>query len=418
MPRTLLLSSTAPGSNGVGAIILRDLCKFFPKESLCAFIAASGSSANSVDGDSAWLPIKKADDCGWRLQGSRLNRIVKWPLNWWRNKRAVNRTVDEAVAFAKIHNIELIWAVLDSPTSVAIARRVANRLELPYLVMVWDDIHHNLPYFGVYRLFQKSLLSEWGRTLKQAERCAVIGESMKDEYDRAFGTNAIIVRHGVGPELIQPPATEPSEEGPIRIGFIGSVTAGTAFQAFILALDQNEWRIGGREVYLRLAGHRFDLWCQKPANIEYLGWRSLEDSIAMLSESDINYLPQPFEAGLQAMSRLSFPTKLTTYLAAGRPVLLHCPKTASLFRFHQENPFGICVDSLEQGEIVSALECLLSDRKRYSDRVSAGQAALEKEFSSERFYSSFAEFIGIEETASEDQSQVQEAFSSPRVTHQ
>ena len=124
MPRKkfLLLGSTAPGSNGVGAIILRDLCKTFPKGSLCAFAVTSGPTAKTLADGLFSIPFKTVDDCDWKLSGSRLSRLLRWPRSWWRNHRQINRIVDEAVAFARLHRIELIWAVLDSPTSIAIAR--------------------------------------------------------------------------------------------------------------------------------------------------------------------------------------------------------------------------------------------------------------------------------------------------------
>jgi len=417
LPKALLLSGTAPGDNGVGAIILRDLCRMLPKESLCAFLIAPAAMTIRSGEELSWLPFQTARDCDWKLSGSRMGRLLKWPINAIRNRRQVRKLVGEAASFARLHKVELIWAVLDSPTTIAIARKVAKELGIPYVAMIWDDIHHNLPYFGVYRLSQLGLLREWEQTLRHASRCAVIGETMKAEYDREYGTDAIILRHGVSPDLIRRPAPIPSVGGPIRIGFIGSVTAGTAFQAFIRALDMNGWRLCGREVHLKLAGHRFDLRCHHAANIEYLGWRSLQESIAMLSESDINYLPQPFEHQLQSMSQLSFPTKLTSYLAAGRPVLLHCPETASLFRFFQEHPFGAWMGSLEPTEIVAKLEQLLTDQQAYSDCVRAGRVALEQEFSSTRFHESFAKFMGFELIPVEGQGDLQKTSLTLQVAN-
>jgi glycosyltransferase involved in cell wall biosynthesis len=251
-----------------------------------------------------------------------------------------------------------------------------------------------LPYFQVYRLFQKSLLREFEQTLKGAQQCAVIGESMKRHYDKTYGTKSIIVRHGVNPQFIDEAAESLSTSGPIRIGFIGSVTAASAFRAFWQALDEQGWKIGEREIHLRLAGHRFDLRCHSPAHIEYLGWQSVEDSIRMLSECDINYLPQPFESSQQALAEWSFPTKLTSYLAAGRPILLHAPAYASLNEFLQKHPFGINVDSLDTASILAGLRQLIDDPILYANCSKAGQRAMNEAFTDETFCRAFKEFIG------------------------
>ena len=115
--------------------------------------------------------------------------------------------IEQAKDFAFSQSVSMIWLVLDAPASIAIGRRLARELDVPYIAMVWDDIQHNLQYFGVYRPYRARLEREFGRTLQGASRCAVIGETMKAHYDRVYGTDAIVLRHGIEESAIHPPGS-------------------------------------------------------------------------------------------------------------------------------------------------------------------------------------------------------------------
>jgi hypothetical protein len=60
------------------------------------------------------------------------------------------------------------------------------------------------------------------------------------------------------------------------------------------------------------------------------------------------------------VSRYSFPAKLTSYLAVGRPVLVHAPADSALAEFCRANPVGAVVDSLEVQPIVDALRDMVA----------------------------------------------------------
>ena len=83
--RVLLLSSTVPGQNGVGASILKDLCKLYPRDSICACITDSQSEANYRASEITGFPILETGGCGWRMYGSRVGRVLRWPVQYLKN---------------------------------------------------------------------------------------------------------------------------------------------------------------------------------------------------------------------------------------------------------------------------------------------------------------------------------------------
>jgi hypothetical protein len=310
------------------------------------------------------------------------------------NRREIAAAIAESIAFGKAQNVTEVWAVLDTPAAIEMAMPVAVGLGVPLKAMVWDDIEHNTRYFGLDRLTAWRCRSAFDAVIAHASRLAVIGESMREEYLRRYRKHGVIVRHGAD----TPPTALQSlhNETEIRIGFAGSVTARSAFECLLAALDELKWTIGDRPITLVLMGGRFDLWSRVPRRIECLGWRTVDETIEILSQCTLNYLPQPFEPDWRPFSQLSFPSKLTTYLAARAPILLHAPAGSSLPKFFARYPFGEIRDQLEPSQLGRAIETLACDQSVRATALAASGRALAEEFTTARFRDSFAEFLGSE----------------------
>ena len=57
------------------------------------------------------------------------------------------------------------------------------------------------------------------------------------------------------------------------------------------------------------------------------------DVVEELAACDLTFLPQPFSDSKRFVAEYSFPTKLSSYLAAGTPCLVLAPANASLSKY-------------------------------------------------------------------------------------
>ena len=395
--RILLLTGTAPKPDGVGGIILHDLAKFLPPGTLSVayVLDAAGSTRDETtpDGDPMRVlpvPFQRRPKSRWGRPG----RALDWMAMRKANRRHVSAAVRACVEYARAQGVDEVWAVLDTPAATAMAAPVAKALGLPLRATVWDDVEHNVRHFGLDRFTAARFRKDFGDAIRSSERVAVIGETMQAEYERLHGKRGVILRHGA--EQAFTPDVQRQQREELRIGFAGSVSARSAFECLLKALDRLGWLIDGREVTLVLMGQRFDLWSNVPRRIECLGYRSVDDTIRILSACDVNFLPQPFEPDWRAFAELSFPSKLTTYLAAHVPILLHAPQHASLPAFFARYPFGGYCDTLDVDQLASMLSKLCSDEGLRASACDAARRALDDEFSVARFRSSFADFIGMD----------------------
>lgn len=400
VPRTLLLTGTRPTPDGVGGIILDDLCDFLPRDAVCVAWVQEGEGAPRETALRHGIPMRTVPVAFSRrpaLDGSRLARIASWPMMRSRNQRRLKAALRDCVAWARRHGVEQVWAILDMPVSIELAMPLAAALGVPLRVTVWDDVAHNTRHFGLDRLTAAHVSRRFAEALRGSIGLAVIGETMLSEYRRRYGSEGVIVRHGVA--SVDSEASIAGTDGPVRIGFAGSVSARSAFELLLSTLDRMGWSIDGRRVILTVMGPAFDFRSGVERNIECLGWRAVEDTIRILSACTLNYLPQPFEPEWEPFSRLSFPSKLTTYLAAGAPVLLHAPEYASLPEFYREHPFGACCLSLDSQSLEQAIRLLALQDDARSSAKNAGRQALAREFTRDRFRESFAEFMGVPPSA-------------------
>lgn len=392
--RILLLSGTAPRPDGVGGIILHDLAKFLPPGTLSVVQVTDAGQARdetTPNGDPMRVlpvPFQRRPSSRWGRPG----RALDWIAMRRSNQRHVATGVRACVDYARSHQVDEVWAVLDTPAIAAMARPVAEALGLPLRITVWDDIEHNVHHFGLDRFTAAMTRRQFGEAIQHSSRLAVIGETMQAEYERLYGKYGVIVRHGSDQAMFE--GVRPQADSPIRIGFAGSVSARSAFNCLLDALDSLDWAIAGREVTLVLMGQRFDLWSSVPRRIECLGYRSVEDTIHILAGCTVNFLPQPFEPEWRPFAEWSFPSKLTTYLAAAAPILLHAPAHASLPAFFARYPFGALSTELDAAALASTLVQLCTNNDLRASACEVGQRALQDEFSMARFRDSFADFIG------------------------
>jgi glycosyltransferase involved in cell wall biosynthesis len=393
-----VVAGAPPGCGAVGEILLRDVCAYYPTGHIaCAAIPPRGY-VEMPDPVLADVPVRKFDrpnEHAVRLLPGRLGSITSvlgFRLGFARRKTALARDI---AAFGRAYGANKLCAVLDSPSTISVALEVAARLACPIVSLVWDSPTYLFTPFGLDRLSLSSLTEEFGRLLRHSECAAVVSERMAEEYARKWGVRTVLVRHGLAPAYHRPAGLGPADPGRFVIGFAGSLYARSAWEALLGALDERGWVLGGRSVLIRLVGNDFRLRHRGHAWIEYLGFHTSEDAVAILSRCDANYLPYPFEPHLHELARLSFPSKFAAYAAAGRPVFAHAPEDSSLREYMRSRPVGVVCGSLEPLRITACLERLAAGGEEYQRMALAMAQTARSEFTLEGYLKAWAGVLGV-----------------------
>ena len=395
-PRVFVVTGTLPGEAGVGEIILRDLVAATPEIELGFFgVLPRNLSLERFRGGATKLvgSAMRRYETAYRPVGGRIGELIAAAGMQTLFRRQVGRGVKEAVRIGRQFRPDFVWAILDCPTTIFAAVSIASQLNVPLRVLVWDAPELLAQQLNYDRFSTNALLRQFATVLRSAERIAVVGETMQQAYRDRYGAKSLIVRHGLAAEEWRTPSAEFQNPTDLVIGYAGSNTAPDAFDTLVQCLDSHGWRIAGRNVVLRLVGVRYLLNARGPQQVEYFGWRRVSETVNLMAATDVLYLPQPFSERLRPLAELSFPTKLSTYLAAGRPILLHAPTYAAVVPFFDRYPFGEWCSSLNGDDLGSQLTRLATDHAVRETACAAISAARQEELNADRFIRSFREFL-------------------------
>ncbi len=402
LPRLLLVCETHPDYRAVGGILLCDFLKHYPHDRICIFCPHKIDIQPQRLHEHQDIAIRSIPVPAQRMRPHRRRRLQHF-VTWLRFRFSYVRQLDElkteAVLFGASHNVDLVWVVLNGFVSIDLAVPVAKALKRPLVTTVWDDPRDIAVGLGVHRRTARFMQREFGDVQRFAQRCTVISKPMQALYQQRYGVDSIILRHALPSCTWQSHGEARRDNDCYTIGFAGSLIADDAFNAFTDALDLMNWQVNERRITLRILTNRITLTAAHATHIEYLGWRSVGESVKILADADISYLPQTFSRRRDLSATLAFPTKLSTYLAAGRPVLLHTPDNSSLTAFFAEFRIGALCATLDPGVIASALTKLLADSSLRDVAVSEIGRARVEEFNDATTRKRLAWLIG----ASEDQ---------------
>lgn len=394
-PRFLLLTGTAPGEPGVGGVILKDIIEQTgPERWECCWLAPKHGPQQPFWNAVKATVVKRQFETSYRPVPGIAGEMISAVALKLSRAGMIAQARKTVLKRCREWQPQFIVAVLESPAVIETVRQLQQATSIPIRSIVWDDVDLFCRQANFDRWTRRRIERAFGDALRQSERVAVICENMQREYRRRYGIDSIVIRHGVAPETSSSGGETRRLNHEYRIGFAGSNTAPDCLRALIDGLDEIGWKIDGRDVVLRMLGARYLLDSRKPQRIEYFGWRSVEETRARLAECDLLYLPQSFMTDHRIFSELSFPTKLSTYLAARQPILLHAPDYASLTGFWQRYPLGPAIASLNRVAVVDGVRIILrAPRELLNEWQTTGESAVENAIGPRSFAAAVQEFL-------------------------
>ena len=227
--------------------------------------------------------------------------------------------------------------------------------------------------------------------MRCAESCGVMSSGMSREYSSKYGVRTVLLRYGVAKKYWADPKTAIPSSTQVTIGYSGTVYAKKEWDTLIKVLQ-----LFPDEYELLVLSKKIDIYTDMPINVKFRGWQSVDSTINHLSNCDILYLPYWFTPDRQESVRLCFPSKMSTYLAAGKPVLYHGPSDSTPSEFLRKYQVGMeCNISDDVDKLATSFKRLLKNKQLYLNYSQERHKALENELAQDVFYKNFAKFIKI-----------------------
>lgn len=396
-PNILLLSDAPPCKGYPGTLNLLQMCNQLPHDRLRGFFVVNPEIGVTIDEHYRDIPqmlIKKPQERLRSLPGKlgTLQCFLKERYTEAVTIPPITRSIEE---FIRTHNCELIWCVIQGQTIIRIARELQLHTNIKMVTQVWDPPEWWLRSNLVDSRSQRRILALFDEVIENSNACAAAGWAMAEDYAKRYGVAALPVIAGLAANLAKAPKTKLNDSDTFVIGYAGQIYAWEEWNCLMATLDAVNWRIDNRRVIVRLMGQGHPFWSMTPKHIEYLGMREQAEVLEILSTCDILYCPYWLTPMFEKEARHSFPSKLTTYLATGRPVLFHGPGYASPARFLKEQNAGLLCTSLYKSELLNTLQRFVFDEELYASLATNGNKAFHSYLTADCMQEQFAKCLEI-----------------------
>jgi len=292
---------------------------------------------------------------------------------------------------------EVLWFVLNLAQIIRIADRLRYRTSLPFFSMVWDTPERILSLSpSLSQSLRVDLMSEFSNVMRHSKCVSVVSQGM-EQHVRDLGASRTVIMYPAisdycGKKVLVNDVPR-SDRTTVRIVFAGTLYAIHEWNAFLKAIDR--WNASRRRlIQLDFIGHFPRRQAELRSWIQRYPTKPLDETIQFIKGAHIAYLPYHLSAMYRLDVQTSFPSKLSSYIAAGTPVFLHGPTDSSAARFLEAYHVGRTCSSTDVNEIVKTLESLLEDKLFLNQYADARYDALEHAIGERVLLTNFLNAIG------------------------
>jgi len=312
----ILASDYPPSAGGGGAVMLRSL---IGPDARPKILWASASPAGPVGPTEALL-----------TQGSAILKSLIDRRSMTVDVLLAHRLASELSRLAAEHHARAFWLVMHG-AMVHVAARLLKTTRLPVHLTVHDDpigvTLMSRRYLALLPLVQR----DFAFAMRRAASVDVVSDGMASRYRRAFDINSIVVHRGMPGPIAQSVAGH--DPRALEIGILGNTYGFHQLPIVARAVEIAAARsnLRGRIVVVGQGlGERLRDKVGTRIDVEVTGHLDEPAAIERLARCFCLYLNYPFSPQTAIFRQTSFPTKLTTYLMAGRPLLAHAGADSSL----------------------------------------------------------------------------------------
>lgn len=270
--------------------------------------------------------------------------------------------IREGCRIVKHKGIEMLVGFSDYGPATISTYYIHQKTHVPYCLYLFDIYKGNLfPLTG-------KVLAYWfePRLFKNADKIIVTNKGTKEFYRQRYGDKIadkiVVIYNSTLPDPYLPLLTPYQPKPPYTILFTGNIywPQISSLKNLIKALDQ----LPDLDIQLKLYAPN------PPEYLKSIGIDSpkIQLSVApnsempkIQSQADILFLPLAWNTQSPDIINTATPGKLTEYLIAGRPILIHAPSESYLVKYAKENQFAVVIDEENIIALSTAIRQLLTE---------------------------------------------------------
>ena len=328
----------------------------------------------------------------WLPSGASLAYYPLLKVKQFRAAREAVRMLRDVVRDNSIKNL-LVIPVSPWILSAALAlHKQCPKLNL--VVYVMDDWQgHHECFHLPYSKWRQRLLAE---VIDRAAAQFAVSREMAAHYEETFGKSWIVVHNGVANADLTDEAPAPLNERQVLLAGDVNVFRFDAVISFAAAIERHNQR-RNETISLTVMGevaeeHRQSLSALRA--VKLLSRKSHAECLQAMKTADLLYLPLAFAKQSSRISLYSLPTKLPEYLASGKRVLVHAPKTSAVYRVAERYDLTPRLATINPAALDEFVASWTQDGRNANESALKAKRALQEEFAlrpiAARFQAAFA----------------------------
>ena len=277
-----------------------------------------GIKTGEIVSNSDNVPVSDEEEKIYKKKRSYFTALCReavWLFGKWKTK--------ELDAFLDEYNADvLFFPVYSNVYMCRLQNYIAKRLKKPVILYSSDDnySYKSVPKTPFSLLHRSWLRGQEKKLFMRADRVMVISPKQKEEYDRMFNTDSVVLTKGV--DFSKYPFVRKEISEPIRIVYTGKLIIGrwktlAAIAEALGEINSDRFRF---ELDIYTTDEPDDeqkaALNQNGSNIK--GALTLSEVQRVQAESDILVFVESLEKKYKNTARLSFSTKITDYLKSGK----------------------------------------------------------------------------------------------------
>lgn len=406
-PRVLLFGHSFNNYTGMG-ITLTNLFADWPKEdiavwandvepALCDSIRPCAQYIGRIRQVHNVTPVKK--QLSFKDKFREMLRIQYYKAGL--AELRANTTIEEDLLIkAKQFNPDIVFCALGNGAAMKRCEQLMDSLPqsklVLYIVDDWVNTQINTRYFASF--WRRKYDKDFRHIINRAAGLLSICQYMTEEYKRMYGKFFYPFHNPVDVAEWQSIKVEPKYAiDKISILYVGKINKDTTPCLLDMAKAIEELNAHGSSFI-------FDIYSPDYGSTAYLfeGMKDIhtfpaidhkEIPSVMKSYSSL-FLPLGFSTQSRLYVRLSMPTKLTEYLASGKPIILYCPEEIALARYLSDKNCAIMCNN--KGSKLKDTIAKLQNKHTYQQLVKNSLLLAEKHDAHvvrERFKNTLIKFI-------------------------
>jgi glycosyltransferase involved in cell wall biosynthesis len=262
---------------------------------------------------------------------------------------------------------EAIYSCLGSIQMCSLATRLAKTYGIPIVPHFTDDwistMYQGKAWLAVHRL---ALLRAVSAVIRHARMGVTVTELMAEEYTAKFGIPFHAFMNPLNVPAVWPNFEGMDSRGRLRFVYVGGLHL-RRWQSLLeigdalLDLQQLKGVHATLDIYAPAADlQEYGARLVGPT-VRVAGSLRQEQVFAAMLGGDVLVHVESFDSDMRASTRLSMSTKISQYMAAGRPLLCYAPGEVTSSRYVVSTQSGIAVGVQDHALLRDALSRLCQD---------------------------------------------------------